>query len=143
MPNYHCHHRDCHGIRCKDRYHLKYFSFPNPIKYEEDCNVWIKQCGKPNSDLNVDLIAADYEMDGRSKATRKYFICSKVHLFCISYLMTITKHKGALVQGGSAWRLTANQSFPTLKLNYPTNCQRCPLADSENTLKVRRCKAVV
>src|SRR4029434_698789 len=33
--------------------HVVFFAFPKPKTQEERCQLWIKQCGRPHSQLNI------------------------------------------------------------------------------------------
>ncbi len=35
---------------------VEFFTFPKPKTQGEKCRAWIKQCGRPHSQLNVDRI---------------------------------------------------------------------------------------
>ncbi len=88
MPLKHCAWGICNSdTRDKDKPHMEgvtFFYFPRPLKkgvVQKDseayarCQKWIVACGRPHSDLNVDMIIDDYK-----KKKYYYSICSKVKM---------------------------------------------------------------
>ena len=49
---------------------VRFIPFPKPKKNLEKCKRWIKACGRPHEQLNVEMIDGNYHM----------FVCSKVSI---------------------------------------------------------------
>ncbi|KAJ8317759.1 hypothetical protein KUTeg_005663 [Tegillarca granosa] len=70
----------CQWGLCKtdDRYperlegNVRFIPFPKPRRSREKCLRWIKLCGRPHSQLNVDIV------DGN----KNLFVCTKVCHVC-------------------------------------------------------------
>ncbi len=69
MPTKHCGWGTCNSdSRYSHKEHMKnvtFFTFPNAQKKKDECLEWIKACGRPAEDLNLD------------KITRYHYVCSK------------------------------------------------------------------
>ena len=80
-------HKHCAWGTCNSdsKYHdrdymagIVFYKFPKPKIDEELCREWISACGRPNAQLNVEIIKEDYQK-------RKYYyqVCSKVSMYFI------------------------------------------------------------
>ena len=73
---------------------VKFFSFPKPVVVDSahaltvKCREWIKACGRPVNQLNIEKIDEDFR-----KKKYYYKVCSKVGfytLFCIHLYMYLS-----------------------------------------------------
>lgn len=84
MPTKRCSWGTCNSdSRYKDKDYMQnvsFHAFPKPTADLERCRLWIKQCGRPHSDLSVDKIRPHH------------FVCSKVRTSDVYHAMLSLKY---------------------------------------------------
>lgn len=83
MPTRHCAWGQCKSDSRKKEENVTFFKFPKPCEWGgkvdetsniyKQCQQWVKACGRPQTDLNMDRIIDDYKRHKYS-----FYICSKV-----------------------------------------------------------------
>ena len=68
MPNRQCAHGICKTHTRNKEDQLKFFPFPRPSTDSLACRAWIKACGRPASQLDLERIIRDYENADAKKA---------------------------------------------------------------------------